>query len=342
MRILVIQTAFIGDIVLTTSFLRALALKWPHAEIHLVTTGAGCEVLAGWNQVRLHPMNKALGFSASIAKVLGSLLPHGEFDVVFAVHRSIRSLWLGRKLKAKKRVAFRSIASALLGYEQVPYPEYREDAHYADKPMALLSRFGEVPATPRPFLCIAAADEVWFHQEVLGKVHSKYIVLSPFSVWGTKIWFSDRYARLAQSLAKEHGATIVLIGSQGTQEAIVADAISEKVSRSGGRVLNLVGKTTLGQLKAVIRGAALLISNDSAPVHVASAFDVPTVAIFGPTVRKWGFFPLATKSVVVERHNLSCRPCHIHGPTRCPKRHFRCMDEIQVEDVMKAAESFLV
>jgi heptosyltransferase-2 len=76
-------------------------------------------------------------------------------------------------------------------------------------------------------------------------------------------------------------------------------------------------------------------------VHLAAAFDVKVVAIFGPTVKKWGFFPLSSEAVVVERAGLSCRPCSLHGPNSCPKKHFKCMDEITVEEVFSAVQNLI-
>jgi heptosyltransferase-2 len=346
MRILVIQTAFLGDVILTTPFLMALRSKYPEGSIDVVATPQGCEVLQGLNQVRCHAIDKKRGLRAGLTEVLNSL--NGDpFDLVFSVHRSPRSLWLGRKAKTSasaKRIAFSSFWSKILGYKTVSYPPYNEETHYAAKPMALLQAIW--PGDPalkahlkRPKLEVLEAD----HDSVSEKLRDlkKYFVLSPFSVWGTKMWFADRYARLGVELARKYHVPIVITGSSNATERVIGTTIVEKIVAAGGQALSLAGMTSIGELKALIRGAELVVANDSAPVHIASAFNVPTVAIFGPTVKKWGFFPLADRNVVVERQNLSCRPCHIHGPQRCPKRHFRCMDEIQVEDVAQAVKQLL-
>jgi len=338
-KILVIQTAFIGDVVLTTPFLSALASKWPGAEIHAVTTPHGAAILSDHPGIALHPFDKRRGRTA-FRDVLGRLSAH-DFDVVFSVHRSPRSLWLGRRVRARSRVAFTSLVARMLGYETVAYPPYDEAIHYSDKPMALLSAFGAVPATPRIVLTATAGDEKAVRAKASLRSDERYLVLSPFSVWGTKTWFSDRFARVGLEASLAHRLPVVITGGGGAAEYVVGETIARKIRDGGGRAIFLVGQTTMGELKALIRSAALVLTNDSAPVHIAAAFDVPTVVVFGPTVKKWGFFPRSTRSVVVERQGLECRPCSLHGPKRCPKRHFRCMDEIGVEDVTKAVDHLI-
>ena len=256
---------------------------------------------------------------------------------------ALRSLALGKKVRAKRRVAFRSFWSKLFRYETHPYPAYEEKTHYVDKPMALLSNDGVKSGTPRPQL-VCTNEEIESVREKLAKLHVDrgYIVLSHFSVWGTKMWFADRFAQVGAELARRYSLPIVVIGGGGgPAEVLVGKTIAAKISSGGGKALTLVGQTSLGELKALIRGAKLLIANDSAPVHIAASFNIPTVAIFGPTARKWGFFPLSDESIVVERADISCRPCHIHGPAKCPKGHFRCMNDIQVEDVVHAVQNLI-
>ena len=91
------------------------------------------------------------------------------------------------------------------------------------------------------------------------------------------------------------------------------------------------------ELAELLRRSDLLISNDSAPIHIASAFDTYILAIFGPTTRDLGFFPYSRNSTVIEHHNLPCRPCGLHGGNRCPKKHFRCMLEITPQRVYEEA-----
>lgn len=348
MKILVIQTAFIGDVVLTTPFLAELRRRFPGSEIHFVATPQGCEMLRGLDGVTCHVLEKKkAGALRSLRNVLAELGSGAPFDFVFSVHRSLRSLAIARKVRAKRKIAFRSFWSKVFGFESVRYPSYDEKMHYSDKPLALLSAVG--PLNPiassrhRPCLTVLPEDRASLRGKLGGiaELGQDYLVLSPFSVWGTKMWFADRFARAAATVARERNLPVVVIGGGVGSEMVTGRTIAEKIGQTGGRALSLVGQTSIGELKALIADAKLVLANDSAPVHVAAAFNIPTVAIFGPTTQKWGFFPLSEKSFVVERRNVSCRPCHLHGPQRCPKGHFRCMSEIQVEDVANAVENLL-
>ncbi|MGL4567356.1 MAG: glycosyltransferase family 9 protein, partial [Fusobacteriaceae bacterium] len=105
---------------------------------------------------------------------------------------------------------------------------------------------------------------------------------------------------------------------------------------------DLRGKTTLLQLAELLKRSEIVVTNDSSPVHIASAFkNTHIIGIFGPTVEKFGFFPWSRNSQVLEVHGLECRPCAIHGGDRCPKKHFRCMLEITPEMVYEKIEEKL-
>ena len=343
MRVLVIQTAFIGDLVLTTPFLAVLKKRWPGVTIDVVTTPAGKEIFEGIEGVNTFVLDKKGTSLLSGLKGIRAATKDIEYDIAFCVHRSPRSLWIANSVRAKQKIAFRSLIALALGFRTVRYPEYSEQLHYSQKPMALLNYSGDFVSVDslsglRPHLVERSTDSRWAEKQL--EKFSNPIVLSPFSVWGTKNWFPERFAQVALRLAKTHGTSTVLVGDD-SKECVAAGLIIEK-TLMGKPVLNLVGKTTLSQLKSVIARAKVVLANDSSAIHIAAAFDIPTAAVFGPTVKKWGFFRLSTNSVVVENKTLSCRPCHLHGPTVCPKKHFKCMDEIQVEQVTQAVERLLV
>jgi heptosyltransferase-2 len=108
------------------------------------------------------------------------------------------------------------------------------------------------------------------------------------------------------------------------------------VQRAGARGANAAGALTLRESAAVVERAAVLVTNDSAPLHLASAVGTPIVAIFGPTVPAFGFGPIRPGDRVVEHPDLACRPCSQHGPRVCPLGHHRCMKEVTVDQVLSA------
>jgi heptosyltransferase-2 len=157
------------------------------------------------------------------------------------------------------------------------------------------------------------------------------IALAPGSVWATKRWpyFAD-FAR-----AFRDDAQLVIVGAADDRPlaAEIAEAAPGAIDAAGR--LSLLGSAEL------IRRAALLVTNDSAPQHLASAMNTPTVAVFGPTVPEFGFGPLASRSAVAGNDSLACRPCDRHGPRRCPLGHWRCMREITPDAVASLARHLL-
>ena len=139
---------------------------------------------------------------------------------------------------------------------------------------------------------------------------------------------------LAERLAERAG--IVVVG--GPDDAGLASEITAAVARSGGHAVSGCGRLTVRQSVEAIRRAAVLVTNDSAPLHLAQAVETPTVAIFGSTAPGFGFGPRGPRDQVVELHGLPCRPCSAHGPPNCPLGHHLCMKSLTVQHVLQAIE----
>jgi heptosyltransferase-2 len=152
-----------------------------------------------------------------------------------------------------------------------------------------------------------------------------FVAVAPGSIWGTKRW--PYYAELAAALE----SPIVAIGGQ--EDAVLADRV---VAAAPGRGWSAAGELGLRASAALLERAATLVTNDSAPLHLATAVGTPVVAVFGPTVPGFGFGPSRPGDVVVQQTGLACRPCSLHGPRVCPLGHHRCMVEITVERVAAA------
>jgi len=159
------------------------------------------------------------------------------------------------------------------------------------------------------------------------------VALAPGSVWATKRW--PYYPELAGRLASR--ARLVVVG--GADDAELAGAILDACTPGGAT--DAAGRLSLLASAELIGRAALLVTNDSLPQHLASAMGTPTVTIFGPTVPDFGFGPLAPGSRAVGHQALDCRPCHHHGPPRCPLGHWRCMRELAVDEVLAAVDAVM-
>ena len=355
MQIVVIQTAYLGDVILTTPLLVELERLYPGSKIHFVTTVAGSNALAGFKNVVPYVYEKRkTAFVEGIRELRNRLLIANRnlpFDLVLIAHRSFRSLVLGASIPARRRLSFETFQSRLLKYflnlETVVYPPYSDAIHYTQRPLEFvrfLSNSTQVPDR-RPRLHKNLDTDGSLEKKIGHRLDLPYCVVSPFSTWGTKMWHGDRFAELASIIVKRYSMPVYFCGEPDPKCRVMAEKMFHTFKASledagtENTGANLVGETSVGEMVSLIANAKLLIANDSAPVHVASSFNVPTVAIFGPTVKRFGFFPLADRQVMVERTNLDCRPCSLHGPELCPKGHFKCMNEIQVEDVFKAVQN---
>lgn len=329
---LVIQTSFLGDTVLTTPLLAQLANRGP---VDVVTTPASAALLAGHPAVReVIAYDKRAG-DAGIRGFFRMLrrLRAGKYDAVFLAQGSVRSAALALLAGIGTRVGFSTSGGAWLYSKRVPY---RDDLHHAAR-LLQLSRPNGREATPdelRPTLAPgeaerAAVDALLREQGVAPG--DPLIALAPGSVWGTKRW--PYYPQLAGTLSGI--AHVVVIG--GAEDAPLAAAIREAAPGT----VDATGRLTLLASAELLRRCALLVTNDSAPLHLASAMDTPTVALFGPTVPDFGFGPLATRSAVLGLDTLPCRPCDRHGPERCPLGHHRCMRDLAPAVVAERVRALL-
>ena len=317
---------------LTTPLLEALATRPGGGPVDIVTTPAAASLVETHPAVRrVIPYDKRgadRGLSGLIRLV--RTLRAGRYDVAYLPHRSLRSAALAWLAGIRKRVGFED------GWRSL-YTERRgraKQGHEIDRLLAL----GGIAASPRarPSLHITAEDRAATEEFLRAHgVRELFVALAPGSIWGSKRW--PYYRELAERLAER--ASIVTVG--GSEDAGLGAEIVKAVEDSGGRrkAANSCGALTLRESAELIRRAAVLVTNDSAPLHLAQAVDTPTVAIFGSTVPAFGFGPRGPRDAVVELAGLPCRPCSAHGPPVCPLGHHRCMRDVHVERVLAAIDA---
>jgi heptosyltransferase-2 len=323
---LVIQTAFLGDVVLTTPLLEALAAR--HGPVDVVTTPAAAPLIETHPAVRrVIPYDKkgrdrGLGGLYRLARALRA----ERYECAYLPHRSLRTALAAWLARIPQRVGFDD------GWRSL-YTDVRErpkQGHEIDRVLALA---GVAMPRARPTLHVTLADRAateGFLRE--HGIRERFVALAPGSIWGSKRW--PYYRELAERLAGR--VEILLVG--GPEDAGLAAEITAAVARSGGRAVSGCGRLTVRQAAEAIRRAAVLVTNDSAPLHLAQAVDTPTVAIFGSTVPSFGFGPRGPRDQVVEVDGLPCRPCSAHGPPSCPLGHHLCMKSLSVQDVLHAIE----
>ena len=317
----VIQTSFLGDVVLSTPLIAALAERGP---VDVVTTPAGAGLLAHHPAVRrIVPYDKR-GADRGIRGLHRTARTISDGTVsppVVAYHAqgSLRSATLSFLAGIKARVGFSSSAGRRLYTRRVPY---HAEWHHAERLWSLAAAEGERagPLILRPRLYPGAEESAAVDALLAGTAAAarRFVALAPGSVWATKRW--PHYPALAQALARDFA--LVVVGS--AEDGPFADAIQAAVPDA----VDATGRLPLLASAALIARAAALVTNDSAPQHLASAVGTPTVVIFGPTVPAFGFGPLSPVSFIAEHEQMPCRPCDRHGPATCPLGHWHCMTEL--------------
>lgn len=336
LKVLFIQTAFIGDAILMTSMVESWSAAHPNDEIH-VCVRKGNEGL-----FRGHPFvhevwvwDKTGGVVSRYWKLfqLARRIRQRAFDAVFTPHRHASSGWLTVFSGANIRSAF---SSHPLAKAMTHLVSHRMEAgwHEVDRNHELIAPWVEGKNLPRlhpnPLDLERAAT-------VLAD-HDAGIVFAPLSQWGTKQWPLEQWQALILQVNQEHPQwKIVLMG--GREDALELDAFADRLCLPQATVVAGWG---LLEAAALMKRARAVVTNDSGPLHLASAVNAPTVAIFCSTSPDFGFGPLATHSRVVETTEaLPCRPCGLHGHPSCPEQHFRCGTGVQVRQVGEAIDELL-
>lgn len=323
MPTLVIQTAFLGDVVLTTPLLSAIAAH--DGPVDVVTTPIAAPLLETHPAVRKVIAYDKRGSDRGWAGVrkLARRLKAEQYQRTYLPHRSLRTAALGILARIPSRIGFSGTWSFL-------YTEARPKPVLGHETDRLLALANEPPGAYPPHLRPTAADE----QAAAAVITGGFVALAPGSIWGSKRW--PYYGELAQRLT-EH-IPVVLVGGPGDAE--LGEEIRRAAKGGEGRhkLVNACGRLTLRESAALIGQASLLVTNDSAPLHLATAMGTPIVALFGPTVTEFGFGPLRAGDVALGVDELQCRPCSPHGPPQCPLGHHRCMRELTVAAVIAAIE----
>ena len=339
MRVLILQTAFLGDVVLTLPLIARLRQHFPQAQMEVLTVPAHAAVLqqqAGIDTVMTydkHGQQRGIrGFCTMVRQVRAR-----RYALVVTPHRSLRTALLVAWSGAPRRIGFARWTTRWAYTTTVPRPA---QGHEVERNLHLLTALGLNAAVPAVRLKLGMAPSArqraaeYFARGGMGP-EDVVVGLIPGSQWGTKRWPAERFAALIDHLASIPGLRCALFG--GPQDRPLAEAILAKCTAP---VLDLIGRTTLQELPAYLERCTVVVSNDTGPMHIAAAVGRPIVALFGPTTTAMGFAPYGVPWEEVSV-SLACRPCHAHGPQRCPLSHWRCMLELSVERVAMSVQRLL-
>lgn len=335
-RVLFIRFSAIGDILLITPLLRLFHHHYPHVQIDVLTKKNLASLL------QYHPLIRniiAIPQSPSFAEIksVANEIRSQEYSRIFDLQKHWRSYLItllsgaGRTSRYKKYAIrrFFLVHLRLNFYPKRPAPV----------PRRYFEAFRELPIDWK-----SQPLELYIPDETKAKIESKWpfdkreltIAIAPGAGRKTKRWPVDHFIELISLLQDQYGAKIILVG--GDRDKHICQEIEGRVAEG---LIEWCGQTSLLETAEILKKCDLVITHDTGVMHMAAAAKQRLIAIFGPTVEEFGFFPFMVENRVIEHHNLSCRPCSYHGTDTCPKGHFRCMNEIEPIKVIEAASEFL-
>ena len=340
-KTLVIRLSSVGDIVLSSPLLRSLHRHFPDCQIDFLVKSEYADLVRHNVHVARVLEFPAHGTLGDVIRMRRTVRKSG-YDLIIDIHDSLRSRLIAAGARDLCRVNKRKIARTLLVLFKIDcYARFGGSPGVAERYLETVSRYGVRADAGELELFFPqgsnrAAEAVLASEGI--PPDARLIGVCPTSRHANKIWPLERFAEAAGRLAAARSAPVVIFGAMEERER--CNAVADRIVRTcpGVRAVSLAGRISLLETAAAMDRCSIVLTNDSGLMHIASARSVPVVAIFGPTVRQFGFFPPGRTGTVVEHGALSCRPCTHIGRADCPKGHFRCMKEISVESVVAAAE----
>ncbi|HLZ16019.1 MAG TPA: glycosyltransferase family 9 protein [Cyclobacteriaceae bacterium] len=322
---LIIQTAFIGDVILATGLIEKLRQYYPEASIDFLLRKGNEGLLTN------HPLlrnvliwDKKESKIFSLFRLIG-VIRNNHYDVVVNIHRYASSGFITALSGGTLKIGFDKNPLSFLFNKRIPH------------------QFGALHEVERNHKLIesvtdqrCAKPKLYPSLEDFGKMKpnqsTSYICIAPTSVWFTKQYPVEKWIEFLQSL-KNRRDKIYLLGAPS--DYAICESI--RLASANDRVVNLAGKLSFLESAALMKGAVMNFVNDSAPMHIASAMNAPVTAIYCSTVPSFGYGPLSDRSTTVEtREKLDCRPCGLHGFKTCPKGHFKCGHSISNAELISS------
>ncbi len=312
-RILIIQTAFLGDVILATSVVNSIKAQYPEAQVDLlVKKGNELLVIGHPNIHRVLTFDKSKKWRDILRLVRANRAT--RYDFIVNLHR-FASSGLIAVLSQTKTIGFDKNPLSRFYTLKLPHP-ISKGIHEIDRNFTLIAALG-VKHLVKPSI-VPSEDAM---KNVREYQKTSYVCFAPASVWETKQLPIEKWVELS----KKQDHLIYLLG--GPSDHALCETIKTQIP---GRTVNLAGKLSLMESIALMKGAVRNHVNDSGPLHFASAVNAPVTAYFCSTVTDFGFGPLSDDSEVKEVTGLACRPCGLHGKKECPEGHFKCGRELVV------------
>ncbi|WP_448518067.1 glycosyltransferase family 9 protein [Rhodoflexus sp.] len=324
-RLLIIQTAFIGDVILATALVEKIYRHFQgQVEIDFLLRKGNESLLEAHPHIhRLWVWDKQAGKYRNMWRLISQLRKQG-YSHAINVQRFAASGIFTIFCGAKETIGFAKNPMSAFFTRSYPHP-FGDGTHETERNQQLISTLTDAtPAKPRLY----PLPKHYEQAATFGQ--TPYVCIAPASVWFTKQFAVDKWIELIGKIPAD--VQILLLGGKDDS------ALCEQISRQAGhpKVQNLAGKLGLLASAALMQGAQMNYVNDSAPMHLASAVNAPVCAIYCSTVPEFGYGPLSDKKFIIQTaEKLDCRPCGMHGHSSCPKGHFKCATTISSDEIIR-------
>jgi len=337
-RILIVRTDRIGDLLLSTPVIYALRQKYPQAYISVMVAPYAKDIIEAnpyLDEIIVYDKDGKHKSWLRSFKFAGRLKKK-KFDLALILHPTNRVHLLTFLAGIPERLGYNHKIGFLLTRRR-EHTKQEGKKHEAEYNLDLLCDLGITGNARDLFMPIRDESELWVKDLFVKqgiKDTDKILAVNPGASCPSKVWPAERFAQVAEKLARRYNFKILILA--GPKDMHLADKVAQEMK---GKAINLAGKTSISQLAGILKRCVLFISNDSGPVHIASALGTPVISIFGRnqaglSPQRWG--PLGGRSKYLHKE-VGCIQCLAHN---CVKE-FACLKAISVEDVLAAAESVL-
>ena len=335
-KYLIIQTAFIGDAVLTLPMIQKLKEMSPECTIDVIAIPSTAEIFSLSSAVNhVHVFDKR-GKHKNLFRLykFGKFIKHNQYSRVYAPHRSLRTSVLVMLSGVRESYGF-NVNSLPHVYKYLA--EYENAAHEVERNLRLI-RFpvedNNWKILPKVDISSEAERKIEDYLRGFGG-NKKFAAVAPGSVWNTKIYPPEYMEEIIRFLSREYEQVFV-IGGESDKE--LCNGFAEKIKKN---VVPAAGNFSLAESIALLKHMDLLISNDSAPAHLGMCADIAVLMLYCSTVPDFGFYPYNEKSYFLSFNDLFCKPCGIHGFDECPLGTFACGYSLKPETVIKKIKEMM-
>lgn len=332
LNILLIRLSSLGDLVLVSAAIAALRDRFPQARISLLTKSDFAQLFsADPNLDRVIPFEDR-GRHRGVSGFLRLMrqVRREKFDILVDLHSNVRSSLIYLLSRARSRGRYNK---RVLGRRaRILFGKRSSTRHVVDLYLDALAPWGAASPGTGPKIYVDSGERRVAEELLRNRGRSKELLIgiAPGARWPTKRWPGENFSALGDLLTERLSADILILGDEADRQTSIEVARAMRNTS-----IQTCGETSLRQLASLLQSCDLLVSNDSGPMHLATAVGTPVVAIFGPTVEEFGFAPWGEGNAVLSKP-LPCRPCSLHGSERCPRGHFDCMRLIGPEEVFEA------